>query len=161
VFRSGQAAFLQTGSWFAAELQNQPADFTVGVIPFPRLADAEHTGDITGAVTHVFGISSKSAHQEAARAFLEHLLTEQSTTTWAERGLPSLVVGAVAEHGPQEIKTIFQAVLDAEASLPWLENELPPGVGEDRIYNGTAALVAGRMAPADFVASVQAGLEAR
>lgn len=159
LFRSEQAAFFQTGSWFAGELEADPAEFEVGIMRFPRFADAEYPDDITGAVTHVFGISSKANNEDGARRFLEYLISEEATTTWASAGLPSLVEGAVEEHAPEDIQTIFEGVLEADAALPWLENELPPGVGEDALYNGTTALVAGRMEPEEFVTSVQTALE--
>jgi raffinose/stachyose/melibiose transport system substrate-binding protein len=159
VFSSQKAALFHTGSWYAAELLDSPTKFEYGVIPFPRHQDAQFPDDITGAVTHVFGIPTKAKNPEGAKALLEHLMTEQSTARWAEAGLFSLVEGAVEEHGPEEVKPLWEAVLAAEASLPWLENELPPGVGEDAIYNGTTALVAGRLTPQEFVESVQAALE--
>jgi raffinose/stachyose/melibiose transport system substrate-binding protein len=159
VFASKKAGFMQTGSWYAAELLETPTDFEYGIIPFPRFQDAENTGDITGAVTHVFGIPAKADNPDGAKALLEHMLTEESTATWAEAGLFSLVDGAVEQNGPEDVMPLWDAVLQADASLPWLENELPPGVGEDAIYNGSAALVAGRMTPQEFVESIQAALD--
>jgi raffinose/stachyose/melibiose transport system substrate-binding protein len=159
VFASQKAGFMQTGSWYAAELLETPTDFEYGIAPFPRFEDAENTDDITGAVTHVFGIPAKAKNPDGAKALLEHMLTEESTATWAKAGLFSLVDGAVEQNGPEEVMPLWDAVLQANASLPWLENELPPGVGEDAIYNGSAALVSGRVTPQEFVESVQAALD--
>jgi raffinose/stachyose/melibiose transport system substrate-binding protein len=159
VFSSGKAAFVQTGSWYAAELVEQPTKFKYGIVPFPRFAQAEQTDDITGAVTHVFGIPTKAKNPEGARRLLEHLLSEGSTARWAKAGLFSLVKGAVEANGPTQVRPLWDAVLQAKASLPWLENELPPGVGEDAIYNGATELVAGRIEPQEFVESVQAALD--
>jgi hypothetical protein len=44
--------------------------------------------------------------------------------------------------------------------LPWIENELPPGVGEDKVYSGTVALLTGDMTPEEFTQSIQDALEA-
>jgi raffinose/stachyose/melibiose transport system substrate-binding protein len=159
LFSAGKAAFMQTGSWYAAELLEAPTSFEYGIVAFPRISDAEYTSEITGAVTHVFGIPADANNPEGSKAFLEHLLASDSTTRWAEAGLFSLLEGAVEENGPDEVKPLWNAVLEADASLPWLENELPPGVGEDAIYNGTTALVAGRTSPKELVQSVQSALD--
>ena len=58
------------------------------------------------------------------------------------------------------IKDLYNNAKAADKSLPWLENELPPGVGEDKIYNGTVALITGAMTPEEFVQSIQEALEA-
>lgn len=160
VFRSEKAAFFQTGSWLAAGLLEDPTDFETGIVPFPRLADDEHPGDIIGAVTHVFGISADAKNPDGAMDFLEYLVSDRSTDIWARQGLLSLADGAVEQHGPDEILPLWDAVLEAETSLPWIENELPPGVGEDKVYNGTAALIAGRMDAREFTESIQTALEA-
>nr|MBA3413910.1 hypothetical protein [Chloroflexia bacterium] len=49
---------------------------------------------------------------------------------------------------------------EAELALPWIENELPPGVGEDRIYTGTVALINGSTTPEEFSQGVQDALVA-
>jgi raffinose/stachyose/melibiose transport system substrate-binding protein len=92
--------------------------------------------------------------------FLEYLIQDEATEIWAGKGLLSLVDGAFEQHGPVEITPLWEAVLEAEDSLAWMENELPPGVGEDKVYNGTTEIVAGRMDAEEFTESVQAALEA-
>lgn len=159
IFGAGKSAFMQTGSWYAAQLSEEPPKFDYGIVPFPRVDGTEFPDDITGAVTHVFGIPAKADNPEGARALLEHMVSEESTARWAEGGLFSLVEGAVEENGPEAVMPLWDAVMTANSSLPWLENELPPGVGEDTIYNGATELVAGRVEPEQFVADVQAALE--
>jgi ABC-type glycerol-3-phosphate transport system substrate-binding protein len=160
VFRSGQAAFFHTGSWFAAGLLDEPTEFETGMVPFPRAAHDQHPGDIIGAVTHVIGVSADAPRPEGAMEFLEYLIGESATEVWAGNGLFSLVDGAFEQHGPDQVKPLWEAVLQAEDSLAWVENELPPGVGEDRVYNGTTEIVAGRMSAEEFAESVQSALDA-
>ena len=160
VYRAGKSAFFQTGSWLASGLQSEPTTFKTGILPFPRMADDQHPGDIVGAITHVFGIPTGAKNPDGARAFLEYLMTDPATTAWAQSGNLSLREGMVEQHGGPTLQPLWQSVLSADASLAWLENELPPGVGEDKIYNGTTALVSGRVSPEDFVASVQTALDA-
>ena len=160
IFRSGQAAFFHTGSWFAAGLADDPPDFEVGIMPFPEFVDNEHPGNIIGAVTHTFGVPSDAANPDGAMAFLDFLVTEEAGNIWATNGLMSMIEGTVEQSAPPEITDMWDSVHEAEASLPWIENELPPGVGEDRVYNGIVALLSDSMTPEEFGASIQEGLEA-
>lgn len=160
VFASGQAAFFQTGSWYAAAIEEDPLDFEVGIMPIPRLAEDEYPDDITGAVTHAFTIPAEAENPDAAKLLLEWFVSEEAGSIWAEHGLLSMIDGAVEESSSPQIQELWQAVLDAERSLPWIENELPPGVGEGAVYNGTTAIVGGSMTPEEFVESIQTELEA-
>lgn len=160
VFLSGQAAFFQTGSWFASGWEQTPPSFDVGIMPFPRFADAEFSEDVTGAVTHVFGIPTGAQNPEAAREVLEWMTTEEAGAIWARNGNMSLIDGAVEGNAPEVIQELWATVGDANAALPWIENELPPGVGEDRVYSGSVALLTGEMTPEQFGQSIQEALEA-
>jgi hypothetical protein len=66
----------------------------------------------------------------------------------------------VAENAPEVVQGLWATVGDASAALPWIENELPPGVGEDRVYSGSVALLTGEMTPEQFGQSIQEALEA-
>jgi raffinose/stachyose/melibiose transport system substrate-binding protein len=160
LFLSGQAAFFQTGSWFASGWEQNPPKFDVGIMPFPRMADAAFPNDVTGAVTHVFGIPTGAKNPEAAMAVLDWLASDDAAAIWAKNGNMSLVEGAVDENAPEVIKQLWATVGDASAALPWIENELPPGVGEDKVYSGTVALLNGDMTPEQFSQSIQGALEA-
>jgi raffinose/stachyose/melibiose transport system substrate-binding protein len=154
-FLAGKAAFFQTGSWFASGWASSPPPFKVGIMPFPRMKDAPYHNDVTGAVTDVWGIPSKGKNPQAARAFLEWMFTPEATKIWAQNGNMSMVTGAVDKYAPPVIRQLFGLVEHAHAALPWIENELPPGVGEDKVYNGTVALLSGTMTPAQFCKSIQ------
>jgi ABC-type glycerol-3-phosphate transport system substrate-binding protein len=158
VFLSGQAAFFQTGSWFASGWEQDPPPFEVGIMEFPRWSGTEHSGDVIGAVTHTFGIPANAKNKEGAMQFLEFLASDEGAQIWAKNGNSVMIAGAVEQAAPQVIKDIWAKVQTAEDSLPWIENELPPGVGEDKVYNGTVALIGGRMTPEEFVQSIQEGL---
>jgi ABC-type glycerol-3-phosphate transport system substrate-binding protein len=159
LFLSGQAAFFQTGSWFASGWEQNPPTFDVGIMPFPRMADAA-SEDVTGAVTHVFAIPSGAQNPEGARAMLEWMISDEAAAIWARNGNMSLVDGAVEENSPEVVKELWATVGDASAALPWIENELPPGIGEDKVYSGTVALLTGEMTPEAFSQSIQDALAA-
>jgi raffinose/stachyose/melibiose transport system substrate-binding protein len=160
VFLSGQAAFFQTGSWFASGWEQTPPSFDVGIMPFPRFGDAAFAEDVTGAVTHVFAIPTGAQNPEAAMEVLEWMTTEEAGAIWARNGNMSLIDGAVEGNAPEVIQELWATVGDASAALPWIENELPPGVGEDRVYSGSVALLTGEMTPEQFGQSIQEALEA-
>ncbi len=160
VFLSGQAAFFQTGSWFASGWEQTPPSFDVGIMPFPRMADAAFPADVTGAVTHVFAIPTGADNPEAAREVLEWMATDEAAAIWASNGNMSLIKGAVEANAPAVIQELWATVGTAEAALPWIENELPPGVGEDKVYSGSVALLTGDMTPEEFSQSIQDALEA-
>lgn len=160
LFLSGQAAFYQTGSWFASGWEQNPPTFDVGIMPFPRFEDAEFTEDVTGAVTHVFAIPTGAQNPEAAMEVLEWMTTEDAGAIWASNGNMSLIDGAVEGNAPEVIQELWATVGDASAALPWIENELPPGVGEDRVYSGSVGLLTGELTPEQFGQSIQEALEA-
>jgi len=160
LFLAGRAAFFQTGSWFASGWEQTPPTFDVGIMPFPRFADAANTEDVTGAVTHVLAIPSAAANPEAAMEVLAWLASEEAATIWAANGNISMYAGAVEASAPPVVQELWATAQEAERALPWIENELPPGVGEDRIYTGTVALINGSVTPEQFSQSVQEALEA-
>jgi len=160
LFLSGKAAFFQTGSWFASGWEETPPSFDVGIMPFPRFSDAAFPGDVTGAVTHVFAIPTGAKNPEAAMKVLDWLASDDAAAIWARNGNMALIKGAVEENAPDVIKQLWASVGDASAALPWIENELPPGVGEDKVYSGSVALISGDMTPEQFGQSIQDALEA-
>jgi raffinose/stachyose/melibiose transport system substrate-binding protein len=163
VFESGQAAFFQTGAWYASgwDQPNQtPTPFKISIMPFPRFTDAANQEDVFGAITHVFAVPANAKNKEAALSVLEWLATDEAGNIWAKNGNASVIKGAVDKSAPQVVKDLYTNAKAAKKSLPWLENELPPGVGEDKIYNGTVALITGAMTPEEFTQSIQEGLEA-
>ena len=160
LFLAGRAAFFQTGSWFASGWEQTPPSFDVGIMPFPRLTDAANTDDVTGAVTHVLAIPTGAANPDGAMAVLEWMSSEEAANIWAANGNISMYNGAVEASAPPVVQDLWATAQEAELALPWIENELPPGVGEDRIYTGTVALINGSTTPEEFSQGVQDALVA-
>ena len=163
VFESGKAAFFQTGAWYASgwdQPGQTPTPFEIAIMPFPRFSDAANQEDVFGAITHVFAVPSNAKNKEAALSVLEWLASSEAGNIWAKNGNASVIKGAVDTSAPQVVKDLYTNAKAATKSLPWLENELPPGVGEDKIYNGTVALITGDMTPEEFTQSIQEALEA-
>ncbi len=160
LFLAGRAAFFQTGSWFASGWEQTPPKFDVGIMPFPRISDAANSTDVTGAVTHVLAIPTGADNPEAAMAVLDWMASEEAANIWAANGNISMYNGAVEASAPPVIQELWAAAGAGERALPWIENELPPGVGEDKVYTGTVALLNGSMTPEEFSQSVQDALVA-
>jgi ABC-type glycerol-3-phosphate transport system substrate-binding protein len=163
LFESGKAAFFQTGAWYASgwdQPGNTPTPFKISIMPFPRFTDAANQEDVFGAITHVWGVPSNAKNKDAALSVLEWLASDEAGNIWAKNGNASVIQGAVDQSAPQVVKDLYTNAKAAKKSLPWLENELPPGVGEDKIYNGTVALITGEMTPEQFTQSIQDALEA-
>ncbi|HYF96257.1 MAG TPA: extracellular solute-binding protein [Symbiobacteriaceae bacterium] len=154
-FLSGKAAFFQTGSWHAANWVSKPPTFKAGIMPFPRLKDAAVKEDQTGAVTHVIAVPAGGKNKDAAMKVLDFLVSDEVQKLWAQAGQIALVKGAVEAGSPETVKQMWAQFSQAKASLPWIENELPPGVGPDKVYNGTTALVSGAMTPEQFTKSIE------
>ena len=113
-----------------------------------------------GAVTHVFAIPTGAKNPEAAMEVLDWMASDEAAAIWARNGNMALISGAVEGNAPEVIKELWATVGDASAALPWIENELPPGVGEDKVYSGTVALLTGDMTSEKFTQSIQDALEA-
>lgn len=160
IFLSGKAAFFQTGSWFVSGWEQDPPKVKIGIMPFPRMSDTPYPDDVTGAVTHVWGIPAKAENPEAAMAVLDWMASDEGANIWAKNGNLALVAGAIDASGSQTLKELWAGVKAAEAALPWIENELPPGVGEDKVYTGCVALLTGDMTPEEFSQSIQEALDA-
>ena len=75
------------------------------------------------------------------------MASDEAAAIWARNGNMALIKGAVEGNAPEVIQNLWATVGDASAALPWIENELPPGVGEDKVYSGTVALLTGDMTP--------------
>ena len=101
------------------------------------------------------GIPAQGKNPKAAMAFLDWLFTTPATKIWAQNGNMSMIKGAVDTYSPPVVRQVFSLVETAHNALPWIENELPPGVGEDKVYNGTVALLSGSMTPTQFCQSIQ------
>jgi ABC-type glycerol-3-phosphate transport system substrate-binding protein len=111
-------------------------------------------------VTHVFAIPSGAQNPEGAMAVLEWMASDEAAAIWARNGNISMITGAVEENSPEVVQELWATVGEASGALPWIENELPPGVGEDKVYSGSVALLTGEMTPEQFAQSIQEAMEA-
>jgi raffinose/stachyose/melibiose transport system substrate-binding protein len=161
LFLSGKAAMMNTGTWFNSTLQDTPPKFETQAVPFPQVDPSKPSKQILGGFTNVFGVPAKSGNTDAGLQFLDYISTPANGAgaLFAKSGLINVVVGADKDMSPR-VKASYQAITAALALpgtnvIAYFENLVPPSVGEDNMYNGSAALSAGTMKPKDFVTKLQ------
>jgi raffinose/stachyose/melibiose transport system substrate-binding protein len=161
LFLSGKTPFMNTGTWFNATIEDTPPKFDVGAIPFPQVDPSKPSRQILGGFTNVFGISARSGNTKAGLEFLSYLADPKSGAGagFAEGGLVNVVNGADA-HMNARVKASYDEIRQALALpgnnvIAYFENLVPPTVGEDVMYNGSAALAGGSMKPREFVTKLQ------
>jgi raffinose/stachyose/melibiose transport system substrate-binding protein len=161
LFLSGKTVFMNTGTWFNSTLEDTPPDFDAGAIPFPQVDPAKPSEQILGGFTNVFAITAKSGNTEAGYKFLDYLANPatDSGLKFAKSGLINVVTGADAAMNPR-VKASFDTISKALEQpgnnvIAYFENLVPPSVGEDAMYNGSAALAAGTVMPKEFATNLQ------
>jgi raffinose/stachyose/melibiose transport system substrate-binding protein len=161
LFMSGKTAFMNTGTWFNSTLEATPPKFKAGSIPFPQVDPSHPSSQILGGFTNVFGVTAKSGNTAAGLKFLDYLANPANGAgaAFAKNGLINVVKGADAQMNPR-VKSSFDTI-NAALQKPgnnvvaYFENLVPPSVGEDEMYNGSAALAAGTETPDQFISKLQ------
>ncbi|MCR8643699.1 extracellular solute-binding protein [Paenibacillus sp. N1-5-1-14] len=88
LFLQHKDAFIPNGLWVENEMKaNIPAGFTFGFIP--SIAQDAGKPSVVVPYTSQMAIAKKSKNPEAAKAFVQYILTEKSAVQWAElAGVP-------------------------------------------------------------------------
>jgi raffinose/stachyose/melibiose transport system substrate-binding protein len=165
LFLSGKAAMMNTGTWFNSTLAQTPPKFETQAVPFPQVDPSKPSKQILGGFTNVFGVPARSGNTDAGLKFLDYLADPGTGAgaAFSKSGLINVVKGADKEMNPR-VKASYDQIANALA-LPgnnvvaYFENLVPPSVGEDVMYNGSAALASGSMTPKDFVTKLQKAAE--
>jgi raffinose/stachyose/melibiose transport system substrate-binding protein len=161
LFLSGKAAMMNTGTWFNSTLTQTPPKFQTQAVPFPQVDPSKPSQQILGGFTNVFGVPARSGNTDAGLKFLDYLANPATGAgaAFAKSGLVNVVKGADQKMDPR-VKASYDQIAKA-LSLPgnnviaYFENLVPPSVGEDVMYNGSAALASGSMTPKTFVTKLQ------
>jgi raffinose/stachyose/melibiose transport system substrate-binding protein len=168
LFLSGKAALMNTGTWFNATLADKATKpkFETEAVAFPQVDPAKPSQQILGGFTNVFGLPANSGNTDAGLKFLDYIAdpANGAGAKFAKTGLVNVIIGADKEMEPR-VKASYDAIAAALALpgnnvIAYFENLVPPSVGEDIMYNGTAALTSGSMKPQDYVTQLQQAAEA-
>jgi len=165
LFLSGKAAMMNTGTWFNSTLADTPPKFETQAVPFPQVDPSKPSEQILGGFTNVFGVPANSGNTDAGLKFLDYISDPDSGAgaEFAKSGLVNVIVGADKEMNPR-VKASYDQIakalsLPGENVIAYFENLVPPSVGEDIMYNGTAALTSGSMKPQEYVTQLQQAAE--
>ena len=113
-FFQGRAAMILMGSWLMTEMKGSiPADFRLGVAPFPKIDGAVEEPAVFGRVLS-WSISAHTQQPDLAVEFVRRLTSPAAAATRAhDLGAISPVIGAPAPTGIHGIETTLASTGDA------------------------------------------------
>ncbi len=159
LFTLGKAAIYPTGSW-EISLFNSQADFKMGAFP-PPVVNAGDTCYISDHTDIALGMNPKSAHPEAAKAFLEWMTGSEFASLYSNAlpGFFSLSNASITLTDPlaQEFlnwrgqceSTIRNSYQILSRGEPNMENDL---------WSVSAQVINGDITPTQAAEQIQAGL---
>jgi multiple sugar transport system substrate-binding protein len=112
MFETGQAAMMPMGSWYIAGIKaaidggSTAVDW--GVAPLPQVESGDET--VTFGSPTAFAINKKSAHQAAAKKFLEFAAGEEGAKAIA-------AIGVVPAYGSDAVAEAFTALPTDDLSI--------------------------------------------
>ena len=77
MFANGEAAITFGGNWNQTSLDEINPELNVGMFPVPIFEDAEQNDFMLASVTTYWGVNKNSASKEAAKDFMEWLVTDE------------------------------------------------------------------------------------
>jgi raffinose/stachyose/melibiose transport system substrate-binding protein len=157
-FADGDGVFLPAGTWLTADLYERMGDDVGFMAPPPG---ASGTVGTAGAVSLPFHISSKSAHQDAAAAFIDFVMNPENGQSYYDAGrVPASAgsQGAPADPLTAEVAEAW-ARITADDGLMLYQDWATDTMGET-LNDTLQELIADRTTPEDFVATVQEDWEA-
>jgi raffinose/stachyose/melibiose transport system substrate-binding protein len=155
-FAKGDGLYFLTGPWENGTFAG-PMGTNVGFFALPPdvAGDAVHA---TGSPSLPFHISSKSAHQDAAAAYLDFITDPAAADIVAKNGdLPATPLATTsvvpADSSLASIVAAFQEKSSAGLLTPYLDWATPT-MG-DTMFGDLQRLMAGGLTPAEFTSAVQ------
>lgn len=151
-FAQGGSAFLVTGNWAAAALENEMGS-DVGFFTMPTVSGEPAT--VASGASVAYAISSKTEHPDVAAAFLDYLSSPEAAAIQFDSGFmpvdTSAEVGAEGLRG--EIAAAFATVAEADGIVPFPDYASPGMI--DKLTPGVQGLISRTMTPEDFLRSLQ------
>lgn len=165
-FLTGQAGMLYMGSWVLGDFNNEElniiGDENIGFAPFPSVEGGPEGKPLVANVGLPIAVS-KSAFEGSAevRDWISCIVTNYGSTGLNEQGAVS---GFIANQEiTAEVPVLTQLVIDqiasAESSVGWFE-ALMNAEASSTAPGNVVALVDGQMSAEDYMAAIQADLDA-
>ena len=153
-FSKGKGAFLIAGTWLQADLQKAMGADVGFMLPPGQSADAKPVA--TGGTGLPFSVTSKSAHPDAAAAYINFITDAHAMQVLTKTGnLPVADTAAqqVAGGLQKDVFTAFGTVVKGDGLLPYLDYATPTMY--DTLGAGLQDLLAKKATPQQFVQRVQ------
>jgi raffinose/stachyose/melibiose transport system substrate-binding protein len=133
LFANGEVAMIQQGVWKEIPILESNPDANIGVLPMP-LNDSPDMDRIPVGVPFYFVVNSDSsaAEQEAARAFLNYLVTSDTGQRYITEEFG--FIPAYAGVSSDSLGGIGQDILayaNADKTIPWVFGSYPDGFADD------------------------------
>lgn len=164
LFYAGDALMVPTGSWLASEINENMADYEVGMVPFPSLNGGMGQVFVSGVGSSYY-ISSATEHPDEAAAFIDYLFSPEVAKQWvvdAQYNMPMSV-----DVSGEEVTPLQQIIIDeldkgvkGEVQFGLNIDVLAPQDFNDTMSNGFQAILAGETTPEQLAADLQAAWDA-
>lgn len=146
LFAAGQGAMMVMGAWSIGVYTADPetaGDF--GFIPFPIIPGAAgEAGFLYGGLANVYAVSNSTNYPEAAKAFLQFIMSEENVTRRVEitGNAPTVNANPVRENmNPLAYEFSNFVTETVMGFFPYTDQALPPEVAE-RLLNAMVAIIA-------------------
>ncbi|WP_277050459.1 ABC transporter substrate-binding protein [Ruania albidiflava] len=151
-FTSGEAAFLVTGNWSAAAIDDELGD-AGGFFILPR--EAADEPPVASGSSVAYSISARTEHPDVAAAFLDYMSSAEAGQIAIDTGFMPVdtEAGAAAEGTLGEVAEAFAPVAENDNIVPFPDFAAPGMI--DQLKAGIQGIVSDQMEPDQFLASMQ------
>lgn len=151
-FAQGDSAFLVTGNWAAAALQEDMGD-DVGFFLMPT--ESGEPATVASGASVAYAISSQTEHPDLAAAFLDYLSSPEAARIQFETGfMPVDTKAPIDATGVlDEIAVDFARVAENDGIVPFPDFASPGMI--DKLTPGIQGVLGGSTSPEDFLRSLQ------
>lgn len=154
-FATGQSVFIHQGNWIDPWLVENQVTFPMGFAPHASVK-GEHNSIFIGAPSF-YVINNESKNQEAARAFLNFMATNEAGHNYMvneAKMVPAFTNVSLKPDTP--LSANVTEWLAKNASYTWLQNDMPDGFGMGTIAPLYESFAKGDITKQDFIDQIAA-----
>src|SRR6056297_210893 len=157
-FGTEKAAFIHQGNWIDPWLEENGVDFPMAFAPHASVKGT-HESIFIGAPSF-YVINSESTNQEAAREFLNFMVTEEASHKYMveeAKMVPAFSNVNLTPSTPLSANVVEWMKKDAKYT--WLQNDMPDGFGMGTIAPIYEAFAKGDITKAQFIEQIVGKIE--